>query len=253
MPLAAALAALGTPACARWGAAPALEPEPPAPAPASASPARDLPSVVLHTVRPGETLWRITRAYGADLDEVIVVNNLDQTARISTGQTLLIPAPRRLPPAGPLTAERAPAPPGGAAPEAPGALPEMSWPLHGAVQSRFGPRGHRHHDGIDIDGRRGDPIRAAAAGRVVFSGLRGAYGKTVILDHGEGIRTLYAHADELEVRRGERVKAGALIARVGRSGNAHGTHLHFELWIHRRPVDPLEHLPLESARAGSAR
>lgn len=257
IPLAVLLAASLAAACARGGAgSAALRPDPSPPA-AGAAPPRDLPNLLLHTVQPGETLWRISRAYGADLEELIVVNNLGESARIDAGQTLVIPAPHRLPPPGPLTPER----------EERGSREErrreresgerdaeaLLWPLHGAVQSGFGPRGRRHHDGIDIDGRRGDPIQAAADGRVAFAGLRGAYGKTVIIDHGDGLSTLYAHADELRVRRGVRVRAGETIARVGRTGNAHGTHLHFEVWVERRPVDPLGHLPLESARAGSAR
>jgi len=246
--LAAALAGMLTVSC---GAAsrvttPVAEPASRRPAPPPAAPAP--PSVVLHQVRPGETLWRITRAYGADLDEVIVVNNLDGDARITAGQTLLIPAPHRMPAPGETVAERRAAPP----PSAEG-LSALEWPLHGAVQSGYGPRGRRHHDGIDIDGRRGDPIHAAAAGRVVFAGWKGDYGKMIVVDHGDGLSTLYAHADELRVRSGRQVRAGEIIGRVGRTGNAQGTHLHFEVHVDSRTVDPLGHLPVERARAGPAR
>jgi murein DD-endopeptidase MepM/ murein hydrolase activator NlpD len=207
-------------------------------------------------VQAGETLWRITQAYGADLEEVIVVNNLDAAARIQAGEELLIPNPHRIPPPGPLAG---PGVPQGAEPERlpdpAGAetLASLRWPAGGAVLSRFGRRGRTHHDGIDIDGMRGDPIRAAADGRVMFSGLRGSYGRTVVLDHGGGISTLYAHAEDLSVRRGEQVSAGQKIGRVGRTGNASGSHLHFEIRLDGRPLDPLEHLPLRTARAGSAR
>jgi len=258
----------------------ALRPEP---APSSAqAPARSdappPPAVATHTVQQGETLWRITRAYGADLDEVIAVNGLEASARIHVGQTLTIPSPHRLPPPGPLLAEQVSPPPepssapdarvfweeeeGEAAPREsrrhrdgePGEAPAvLHWPLYGAVHSGFGQRGHRHHDGVDIDARRGDPIHAAADGTVVFSGSRGAYGKTLIVDHGGGVSTLYAHADDLRVRQGARVRAGQTIARAGRTGNARGCHLHFEVRINGRPVDPLELLPLQSARAGAAR
>lgn len=259
----ALLALLGALSCAGWSAPPAGRAEPAAAVPPRTEPA-DLPGVILHTVRPRETLWRIARAYGAELEEVIVVNNLDESARITAGQTLVIPGPHRLPPPGPLLPESERA--GVREPEADdvrsregarrgtGSVePALRWPLRGAIQSRFGPRGRRHHDGIDIDGRMGDAIRAAADGRVVFSGNRGAYGKTIILEHDDGLRTLYAHAEKIKVRRGERVREGQTIALVGRTGNAHGTHLHFEVWVDERPVDPLEHLPYASARAGAGR
>jgi murein DD-endopeptidase MepM/ murein hydrolase activator NlpD len=273
--------ALASLSCSLPAAAPALRPEP---APSSAqAPARSdaapPPAVTTHTVQQGETLWRIARAYGADLDEVIAVNGLEASARIRVGQTLTIPNPHRLPPPGPLVAEQvsppsepSPAPDarvfweeeegGEAAPREsrrhrdgePGEAPAvLHWPLYGAVHSGFGQRGRWHHDGVDIDARRGDPIHAAAGGTVVFSGSRGAYGKTVVVDHGGGVSTLYAHADALKARQGARVRAGQTIARAGRTGNAHGCHLHFEVRINGRPVDPLEHLPLQSARAGAAR
>jgi murein DD-endopeptidase MepM/ murein hydrolase activator NlpD len=188
------------------------------------------------------------------MEEMIVVNNLEETARIEAGQTLLVPDPHRWPAPGARQDDGGrtldPQPPEGAEPGADVAA-VLHWPLHGAVQSRFGPRGRRHHDGIDIDGRMGDPIRSAAAGRVQFSGSWGAYGKTVVIDHGGGLSTLYAHASDLKARLGERVGAGELIARVGRSGNARGPHLHFEVRFRGRPVDPLPRLPAQGARAAA--
>lgn len=284
-----ALAALAALSCAHATPAPTFRPEPPAGS--TAAPPRSeetpIPEVTTHTVAPGETLWRITRAYGADLDEVIAVNGLEESARIHAGQTLVIPNPHRLPPPGPLLAEQAPsalpgepgdrgqvgpaperpfwedegeneAPPPGPGPKRrpgrePGEPALLRWPLYGTIHSGFGRRGRRHHDGVDIEARRGDPIHVAADGWVVFSGSRGAYGRTVVVDHGDGLSTLYAHADVLKVKRGEPVRAGQTIARVGRSGNARGAHLHFEVRIDGQPVNPLEHLPLESARAGAAR
>jgi murein DD-endopeptidase MepM/ murein hydrolase activator NlpD len=253
----AALAALATSSCGMGASRsrPAAEPAParrPAPDPTLAPPpsGEPRPHVILHTVRRGETLWRIARFYGADVEEMIVVNNLEESARIETGQALLVPAPHRWPASpGPLPAETL-EPPDGADPGAE-LTAVLRWPLHGAVQSRFGPRGRRHHDGVDIDGRMGDPIRAAADGQVRFSGTWGAYGKTIVIDHGGGLSTLYAHASDLKARLGERVRSGEAIARVGRSGNARGPHLHFEVRRQGRPVDPLSHLPAQAARAAA--
>jgi murein DD-endopeptidase MepM/ murein hydrolase activator NlpD len=121
-----------------------------------------------------------------------------------------------------------------------------------AILSYFGaPRRGHSHTGIDLGGARGDDVLAARAGRVVYSGagMRG-YGKTVIVDHGDGLVSLYAHNSELLVRTGDRVKQGDPIARVGRTGNATAEHCHFEIRRDDVPVDPLLYLypPLEARR-----
>lgn len=87
----------------------------------------------------------------------------------------------------------------------------------------------RHHDGIDIAAKHGTPIRAHQDGMVTFSGWQGGYGQCVIIDHGNGRETLYAHASRLDVREGDYVYAGEEIARVGATGRAYGDHLHFEI------------------------
>jgi len=139
---------------------------------------------------------------------------------------------------------------------APGATADLiriDWPLQGRINSGFGRRGSRSfHEGVDIDGNRGDPIRAAADGVVVHAGHGGRYGRYIVIDHGDGVMTLYAHADRLLVDEGDRVERGDLIAEVGRTGNARGTHLHFELRRNGHPVDPLP-LLRGGAVAASAR
>jgi murein DD-endopeptidase MepM/ murein hydrolase activator NlpD len=119
----------------------------------------------------------------------------------------------------------------------------LSWPLHGAVTGPYGRRGkHGHHAGIDIDGQAGDPILAAASGVVVEAGLDGPYGRRVVIDHGDGWTTLYAHAERLLVHAGDSVHVGQRIALVGRSGNARGTHLHFEVRHEGHTVNPAGYL-----------
>jgi murein DD-endopeptidase MepM/ murein hydrolase activator NlpD len=127
------------------------------------------------------------------------------------------------------------------APPAPVArdAPRFAWPVAGTVRSAFGPRGGGQHHGIDIAAPHGTPIVAAGAGEVVLAGRQTGYGRMVVLRHAPGLFTLYAHASELVVREGEVVERGAIIARVGRSGNASGPHLHFEVREGARPVDPL--------------
>ncbi len=114
------------------------------------------------------------------------------------------------------------------------------WPVQGPVSSGFGGRGGRFHEGIDILAPRGTPVRAAEIGLVLYAGdgLRG-YGNVVVLDHGDGITTLYGHLDAFRVESGDAVPVGAVIGTVGRTGNATTSHLHFELRVDGEAVDPL--------------
>lgn len=117
-------------------------------------------------------------------------------------------------------------------------------PVVGRVTSTYGRRvdpingAARDHHGVDIAAPRGTPIGAAAAGTVVFAGRRGGYGNTVIIEQPDGKQTLYAHAEELLVKAGERVNAGQTIATVGSTGRSTGPHLHFEVRENGQPLDP---------------
>jgi len=117
-------------------------------------------------------------------------------------------------------------------------------PVSGEITSGFGYRMHpifkvvRFHTGIDIACSYGTPIRAAGSGTVVFSGWRRAYGLTVIIDHGNGIATLYAHCSRVYVSEGEKVEAGQVIAEVGSTGLSTGPHLHFEVRRYGTPINP---------------
>ncbi len=122
------------------------------------------------------------------------------------------------------------------------------WPAAGSISSEFGNRKDpftgikKFHEGLDIAGNYGDDIYAAGDGTVTFSGYYGGYGRTVIIDHGRGITTLYGHASSLLVKEGDVVKKGDLIAKIGSSGRSTGAHLHFEVMINGNKVDPLEFL-----------
>jgi murein DD-endopeptidase MepM/ murein hydrolase activator NlpD len=121
----------------------------------------------------------------------------------------------------------------------------MVRPVPGGIISNFGMRYHpilhyrRLHAGVDFSGGTGTPIVAAAAGTVVFSGRMGGYGNVVVVDHGGGISTLYAHCSARLVSEGQSVTQGQLIARVGATGLATGPHLHFEVRKNGSPVNPL--------------
>jgi murein DD-endopeptidase MepM/ murein hydrolase activator NlpD len=115
----------------------------------------------------------------------------------------------------------------------------LSAPSTAPFGDGFGPRGRSFHAGLDFLAPAGDEVAAAANGRVVFAaGHKGGWGKHVVLDHGSGVRTLYAHLSRIEVRLGARVVAGSIIGLVGATGRATGPHLHFEVSVRGAAVDP---------------
>ncbi len=174
--------------------------------------------LAFHQVRPGETLWSIANQYGTTVDELVRLNRIADADSIEAGVQLQLPVP----------------------------LGESwSWPVEGGqVLSNFGARRRTHtHKGLDIAGRSGQPVRAVQEGQVVYSGSSmSGYGKTVILDHGDGITSLYAHNSSLLVRVGDRIQPGQVVARIGRSGNATGLHCHLEIRRDDVPVDPMIYL-----------
>jgi len=112
-----------------------------------------------------------------------------------------------------------------------------------AVTAEFGvSRGTSRHEGIDLAAPAGTPVWATADGTVLYAGKDGRYGKTVVIDHGGGFMTRYAHLKRIEIKKGKRVERGDVIGRVGKSGNASGTHLHYEVLKSGVPVDPRGYL-----------
>jgi hypothetical protein len=114
----------------------------------------------------------------------------------------------------------------------------LARPVAAPVGDRYGPRGDGFHPGIDFPAPTGTPVRAAAGGRVVFAGYDDGWGLTVLLDHGNGLRTRYAHLSSAAVSLGRFIPSGALVGRVGATGFATGPHLHFEVTVHGANVDP---------------
>ncbi len=116
------------------------------------------------------------------------------------------------------------------------------WPVNGTVVSGYGMRWGRLHEGIDITASTGTPIWAAAAGTVIHAGWLGGYGNLVVVDHGNGLATAYAHASAILVAVGQQVAQGETISLVGSTGNSSGPHLHFEVRVNGIAVDPLLYL-----------
>ena len=125
---------------------------------------------------------------------------------------------------------------------------QLGWPVSGEITSPYGYRIHPiwgttiYHSGIDIGVDEGTPVHAADGGVVVWSGWMGGYGYAVVIDHGNGLSTLYGHNSELAVDEGQSVAKGQVISYAGSTGNSTGPHVHFEVRVNGDPVDPMGYL-----------
>ncbi|MBE7415647.1 MAG: M23 family metallopeptidase [Deltaproteobacteria bacterium] len=197
---------------------------------------------VYHTVNKGETLWRISRTYGVELQEVAEINNIKDPTDIKTGAKIFIPGVSKVRKVVPYK------PPASGGKETEGRIVvekgRFIWPVKGDVISHFGMRNGVRHGGMDIKAEEGAPVFAADSGEVVFvdSNMRG-YGRIIIIRHADDFYSVYAHNRENLVSHGEKVEKGARIATVGRSGNASTPHLHFEIRQGKTVRNPLFFLP----------
>ena len=116
----------------------------------------------------------------------------------------------------------------------------LGWPLLAPVGDRFGRRGSRFHAGVDLPAPAGTGVTASAPGRVTWAGWHpGGWGLLVVVAHIDGVKTLYAHLESVNVHRGDVVAGGAVLGRVGATGDATGPHLHFEVRVRGAAIDPL--------------
>lgn len=154
------------------------------------------------------------------------------------------PEPPRSPRRPPPPQQARPAPPSPGPPPVSTGPPGtgLSWPIGGRVTSEYGPRWGGFHAGIDISNAAGAPIAAARQGVVIFAGPMGAYGLFVLVDHGDGMVTAYAHQSRLAVGKGAIVGQGQVIGYVGSTGRSTGNHLHFEVRVGGRPRNPRSYL-----------
>jgi len=131
------------------------------------------------------------------------------------------------------------------------------WPTFGRVTSNYGWRSHpltgrrEFHEAVDIANLKGSPVRATADGTVVLAGWQGTYGRTVMVDHGHGFSTRYCHNSTLLVNPGEKVRRGQIIALSGLTGLCTAAHLHYEVWYHGKPVNPLLYVESKPVFASS--
>ncbi len=228
----------------------------------------------VHRVKKGETSYGISRQYGVTVSALMKINDIKPPYRLSVGQNLRLPGG-----AGAKTADRRTASKRAIASNSvsrankqskwakqkkPGrvtALPKppprsragFQWPVSGKLASRFGPReGGLHNDGINIIAPKGTAVKVADAGVVVYaSNALEGYGNLLLVKHAGGWITAYAHAERLLVRPGQKLKRGAVVARVGSTGGVASPQLHFEIRKGRQALDPLRYLP--TLRAQSSR
>lgn len=221
----------------------------------------DKPTVngVFHVVQPGDTLFRLARAYGTTPEGLARANGIADARELPVGLQLFIPGAAREVPLPEPSVDGAvvdAASAGDPSPHHAGGCTGvhcLAWPLRGVIYARFGARAGESidaaHEGLDLAAPEGTPIAAAADGTVLYAGEQKGYGTLVILQHDGGLITLYAHNLENLVKDGQKVRAGQIIAKVGTSGRTSGPHCHFEVRTGSPPVpvDPLEWLPPPSS------
>ncbi len=189
---------------------------------------------VLHAVAKGEDIAKIALDYGVDAKLLKEENNVHWWHSLHEGDVVFIPGGKPL-------------------------LMVKEWKDYYARRGIFGdPLGHwekinspfgvrvdpltgdaRHHGGVDLHAKYGDPVYAAAGGKVVFTGVSGGYGNLIVVAHGKGLQTYYGHLSKIIAQVGQRVHRGSLIGRVGATGRVTGPHLHFEIRKNGKAQDPL--------------
>ncbi len=219
------------------------------------------PKGVTHVVEAGQTLFRISQAYQVKVAVLMRANRIKKSSMpLKVGQRLFIPgakAVRKVEAYQPLSMqerqaierslrEEAVPPPLPTEPPRPRLKTdaELVWPIVGPINSPFGPRWGKFHAGIDIGSPHYQEVVAALDGEAVYADdTKGPLGEAVVLQHGSGLRTVYAHLSIIIAHEGDTIRQGQAIGGVGDTGRATGPHLHFELRKDGTPLNPEEYLP----------
>lgn len=186
-------------------------------------------NLVDHKIRRGESLSVIAKNYRTTVGSIVAQNNMKSTV-VMAGQTIKVPASKDFKITNKTSVNRT-----------------VKWkrPTRGYLSSAYGYRKHpvykkrSFHAGIDIAAPKGTPILAATTGKVIYAGRRSGYGNLVIVSHANGYSTRYAHCSSIIARKGQQVKAGQIIGRVGATGVATGNHLHFEVRKNGKTLNPV--------------
>ncbi|MDD2506524.1 MAG: LysM peptidoglycan-binding domain-containing M23 family metallopeptidase, partial [Candidatus Cloacimonetes bacterium] len=193
----------------------------------------------VYIVQPKDTLFKIARENNMTVDEIKRINSL-LSNDIRVGQKIYLAGSPR---------------PGGSTPSGVSLTEadiinkdkirdDLIMPVEGKILSEYGLRNGRPHKGIDLGAKNGTPIYAVLDGTVVYSGVQGAYGNVVVIEHPDFVMTVYAHNEKNLVAVGDKIQKGQQIATVGSTGNATGSHLHFEYRIKGKAINPRKVLPL---------
>jgi LysM repeat protein len=192
---------------------------------------------IIYKIKDGETLWDLASLYEIDFDDLLYINNLTSPDKLKLGQQIILPGVEVIKLQNPSEPKKVAAKTASSA-----SLSRGIWPASGSVTSKFGQRWGKEHNGIDIGASTGTNVKAFMAGKVTYSGWESGYGNLVIINHGNGLQTYYAHNSKLLVNIGQSVDSGSIIAKSGNTGNSTGPHIHFEVRKNGTPVNPYSYL-----------
>jgi murein DD-endopeptidase MepM/ murein hydrolase activator NlpD len=203
---------------------------------------------VLYTVKRGDTVWDIAVKYRIDATKIADRNGLGEQAMLQPGDVLMLPGAQPIAvvsQAPTQTVSRGSSGSSRASTSTATSSGGFIWPVRGWISSGYGQREDEFHKGIDIAVSIGTPVHAAMSGNVIYaaSGWNGGYGTLVIIDHGNGYVTKYAHNSRLNVSVGDYVKQGAVVSYSGSTGHSTGPHVHFEIYKNGATRNPRSYLP----------
>lgn len=201
---------------------------------------------VFVTVSKKDSVAKLAEKYGSFKEPIYVANMMQKGSPLTAGKEIFLPGGKLIVAAEPAAERKASSI---SAAKITGAVGmKFRWPVVGQISSQFGwrrsPFGRRRvfHSGLDIRAPKGRAISAAADGKVVHSGWINGYGYAIVIAHPNGMTTLYGHCSSLVAQKGQNVKSGQLVARVGSTGRSTGNHLHFEVRVKCAAQNPLKHL-----------
>ena len=196
-------------------------------------------SGVGHTVAKNETLSSIAKKYSAEVEELLAYNKLVSDKQLQIGQKLIVPGGSITPPTRSVRSVTSVFTSSPSVGSASNRIGGFIWPT---VSKRITQYYHWRHHGLDVGSKSGLPIYASMAGVVTRAGWSTGYGYNVVIDHGGGKKTLYAHMSKIYAKKGQEVNQGLPIGAIGSTGWSTGPHLHFEITINGQKVNPLSYL-----------
>jgi murein DD-endopeptidase MepM/ murein hydrolase activator NlpD len=200
---------------------------------------------VAYKIKNGENLWDISVLYKIDFYDLLDINNLSSPDKLKLGQQIILPdvdAIKIESVSKPKSTASTSTSKSASKTASSSSISRGSWPASGSVTSKFGQRWGKEHKGIDIGVPTGTNVKSFMSGKVTYSDWQGGYGNLVIISHGNGLQTYYAHNSKLLVKVGQSVDSGSVIAKSGNTGNSTGPHIHFEVRKNGEPVNPYQYL-----------